>query len=304
MWHVEPYLLEVEVEDTGGVQPDEGAGTLKEPDEASQHASNEVEDSEDLPKLSSEALETQGDLTFTTSKCAETQTGHRKPKNEVCMDNEAGESRDLPEMSCKALDPVDSIAGQTGGHPTEHVPQMPIKEDQHSWTNSKTVTNVPDPPCTHTKFPTMQIECPTLWNESRTVGTGLEGPNHASKGEYYIYKGQFTWDTPPDEVQEMGVVGSPRDDRGDSAMVMLAKLEIKAISANMEPDKAEDTGGGGDDTASKVFIDSHRVKKMLLANSRSQQGEQKTRQQNNIPGPPQTPPNGCMHPPEAIREPC
>ncbi|KAI6160886.1 hypothetical protein EDD17DRAFT_1828282 [Pisolithus thermaeus] len=130
----------------------------------------------------------------------ETQTGHRKPKNEVvdmrqvvdvlpmfevgstgqawynkhvkelkasdkgsqCASDEVVESRDLPEMSCKALDPVDSIVGQTSGRPTEHVPQMPIEENQHAQTHSETIANVPDPPWTHTKLPTPHIESSTL----------------------------------------------------------------------------------------------------------------------------------------------
>ncbi|KAI6127989.1 hypothetical protein EV401DRAFT_2206802 [Pisolithus croceorrhizus] len=81
--HVEPYLLEVEVGDTGGMWPDECANALEAPDECSQRASNEVKEDEDLPQMSSEALETRGDLPFTTCERAETQTGHRKPKNEV-----------------------------------------------------------------------------------------------------------------------------------------------------------------------------------------------------------------------------
>ncbi|KAI6140553.1 hypothetical protein EDD17DRAFT_1668697 [Pisolithus thermaeus] len=62
---------------------DEGMDTPKAPDKGSQSTSNEVAESGNLPKLSFEALEPQGDLPDTTSKCAETQTGHRKPKTEV-----------------------------------------------------------------------------------------------------------------------------------------------------------------------------------------------------------------------------
>lgn len=64
-----------------------------------------------------------------------------------------------------------------------------------------------------------------------------------------------------------------------------------------EPDEAEDTSGGGDDTASKEFVDSRGVEKTLLANSRSQRGELKVRRQNGLPAPPDMPPNGCMYPP-------
>ncbi|KIK24569.1 hypothetical protein PISMIDRAFT_403406, partial [Pisolithus microcarpus 441] len=82
--HVEPYLLEVvEVGDAGGMRLDECTKALEAPDKGSQCTSNKVEESKDLPKLSSEALETQEDLPFTTSERAETRAGHRKLENEV-----------------------------------------------------------------------------------------------------------------------------------------------------------------------------------------------------------------------------
>ncbi|KAI6094907.1 hypothetical protein F5141DRAFT_1164629 [Pisolithus sp. B1] len=68
--HVEPHLLVVEVGAMDSKWLDEGTDAPKAPDKGSQH-------------MSSEALETRGDLPFTTCKCAETQTGRRKPKNEV-----------------------------------------------------------------------------------------------------------------------------------------------------------------------------------------------------------------------------
>ncbi|KAI6117334.1 hypothetical protein EV401DRAFT_1970180 [Pisolithus croceorrhizus] len=72
--HVEPHLLVVEVGAMDSKWLDEGTDAPKAPDEGSQRASN---------KLSSEALESQGDLPDTTSEHAETQTGHRKPETEV-----------------------------------------------------------------------------------------------------------------------------------------------------------------------------------------------------------------------------
>ncbi|KAI6032286.1 hypothetical protein BKA83DRAFT_4212111 [Pisolithus microcarpus] len=82
--HVEPYLLEVvEVGDAGGMWLDECMKALEAPDKGSQCTSDKVEESKDLPKLSSEALETPRDLPFTASKRAETWTEHRKPKDEV-----------------------------------------------------------------------------------------------------------------------------------------------------------------------------------------------------------------------------
>ncbi|KAI6148968.1 hypothetical protein EDD17DRAFT_1900982 [Pisolithus thermaeus] len=81
--HVEPHLLVVEVGAMDSKWPDEGMDAPEAPDKGSQSTSNEVAESGNLLKLSSEALEPQGDLPDTTSKRAETQTGHRKPETEV-----------------------------------------------------------------------------------------------------------------------------------------------------------------------------------------------------------------------------
>ncbi|KAI6096371.1 hypothetical protein F5141DRAFT_1067745 [Pisolithus sp. B1] len=259
MQQVEPHLPEVEGAAMESKWLDKGADKPEAPDKGSQSASNEAEDSKDL-MMSSEALETQGDLPFTTSKCTKTQTEHREPENEVvdmqqvvdvllmfevgttgrtwhgkhvkeheapddgsqCASNKVAESRNLPEMSCKALNPVDSIAGQTSGHPTDHIPQMPIKEKQHAWTHSEMITNVPDPPGTHTEHPAPCIKCPTLQRKSDKLPT------------------------------QAGL--------GDSATVELkmTTLEMRAVSANTveiqvhipclerhpkEPDKATVSGG-------------------------------------------------------------
>ncbi|KAI6117257.1 hypothetical protein EDD16DRAFT_1520132 [Pisolithus croceorrhizus] len=133
--------------------------------------------------MSSEALETQGDLPFTTSECAETWTGHRKPKNKVvdmrqvvdvlpmfevgstgqtwhgkhvkelkapdercqCADDVAV-CRDLPESRSEAPEPADNISGQAGGLSMQDGPQIPSQENQHAGMNSKTIANVLDPP--------------------------------------------------------------------------------------------------------------------------------------------------------------
>ncbi|KAI6099640.1 hypothetical protein F5141DRAFT_1218989 [Pisolithus sp. B1] len=81
--HVEPHLLVVEVGAMDSKWPDEGMDAPEAPDKGSQSTSNKVAESGNLPKLSSEALKPQGDLPDPTSKCTETQTGHRKPKTEV-----------------------------------------------------------------------------------------------------------------------------------------------------------------------------------------------------------------------------
>ncbi|KAI6102103.1 hypothetical protein F5141DRAFT_1241828 [Pisolithus sp. B1] len=180
--HVEPYLLEVEVGDTGGMWPDECANTLEAPDECSQRASNKVEEGNNLLELSSEALESQGDLPDTTSEHAETQTGHRKPETEVVdtqqvvnvlpmvevgttgqtqhdkhvkeheapdekgqhVDNIA-EHANLPESISEALEPADDISRSAGRHSIESGPQTPIKDDQHLQMSGTLDTQDPQP---------------------------------------------------------------------------------------------------------------------------------------------------------------
>ncbi|KAI6114438.1 hypothetical protein F5141DRAFT_1291186 [Pisolithus sp. B1] len=56
-----------------------------------------------------------------------------------------------------------------------------------------------------------------------------------------------------------------------------------------------------DDTVSSGFVKSRRIEKSMLAGSRSQHGERKAKCRNGLPVPPETPPNGCTHPPETYR---
>ncbi|KAI6131241.1 hypothetical protein EV401DRAFT_1920873 [Pisolithus croceorrhizus] len=134
--HVEPHLLVVEVGAMDSKWLDEGTDAPKAPDEGSQHAGDEVKEDEDLPQMSSEALETRGDLPFTTCERAETQTGHRKPKNEVVdtwqvvdvlpmfevgSTGQAWYDKHVKELEAseprsEALEPADNISRQAGGH--------------------------------------------------------------------------------------------------------------------------------------------------------------------------------------------
>ncbi|KAI6114545.1 hypothetical protein F5141DRAFT_1271197 [Pisolithus sp. B1] len=356
--HVEPYLLEVEVGDTGGMWPDECANALEAPDECSQRASNKVEEGNNLLELSSEALESQGDLPDTTSERAETQTGHRKPETEVVdtqqveheapdeggqrADNKVEESRDLPKSSSEVLEPAGNPTRQAGKCSMEDVLQMPIEDYQHAQMNGETITNVPDLPSTPTKLPIPCIKCPTLQNRSlarkrsamttefdlsytRRSGKWREMKRleldckRTSRHPQRTHRGHSACKTPPDEARGMGVLSSPRAGWGDSTMAgsTATKLERRVVSAKTaeiqayiphletrpkEPDKAEDTGGGGDVTASKDILDSRGVEKTSLANSGSQQGERKTRWQNSLPAPPETPPNGFIHPPRTLTD--
>ncbi|KAI6112680.1 hypothetical protein F5141DRAFT_1213972 [Pisolithus sp. B1] len=208
-------------------------------------------------------------------------------------DNKVEESRDLPNSSSEVLEPAGNPTRQAGKCSMEDVLQTPIEDYQHAWTNGETIANVLDLPSTPTELPIPCIKHPTLQN--RRSGKWRE-TKHL-----------------------MGVLSSPQAGWGDSTMAgsTVMKLERRVVSAKTaeiqayiphletcpkEPDKAEDTGGGGDDTASKDILNSCGVKKTSLANSGSQQGEQKTRWQNGLPAPPEMPPNGFIHPPRTLTD--
>ncbi|KAI6111261.1 hypothetical protein F5141DRAFT_1202928 [Pisolithus sp. B1] len=360
-WHLKPYLRGVEVEAIDLKQPAEGMDTLKAPDSGSQCASDKAEEEDDLP-MSSDALETPGDLPFTSSECAETRTGHTKPEDEVAdtqhvvdvlpmfevgsigqawygkhakelqapneggqhADNKVERSRDLPKSSSEVLKP------------------MSIKDSQRTWMNSETIANVPDPPSTPTKLPTPQVERSRLQREplaqARSATNTVSNLSYtrrsskrretkhleldckrASRHPQRTHRGHSACETPPDKAQGMGVHRSTPVGWGDSTTTgsTMTTLEIRGLSARTvelrahlphwdttrkEPDKAGDTSGRGDDTASKDFVDLRGVEKMLLAISRSQQGKQEVKRQDGLPVPPETPPNGYMHPPGTIRD--
>ncbi|KAI6099508.1 hypothetical protein EV401DRAFT_2143509 [Pisolithus croceorrhizus] len=239
--------------------------------------------------------------------------------------DEVEESRDLPKSSSEVLKP------------------MSIKDSQRAWMNSETIANIPDPPGTPTKLPTPQVKHSRLrnWPSARahsatSMETDLSHTRRSSKRREMkhlkldckwapgcpkrTYRGRTTSETPPDEAWGMGVHRPTRAGKGDSMDIKskTTKLEIRAISARTvetrvhlphwdttrkEPDKAGDTSGRGDDTASKDFVDLRGVEKTLLAISRSQQGEREAKWRNGLPVPPETPPNSYMHPPGTIWDP-
>ncbi|KAI6108272.1 hypothetical protein F5141DRAFT_1203624 [Pisolithus sp. B1] len=211
--------------------------------------------------MSSEALETQGNLPFTTSECAETRTGHRKPKNKVvdtrqvvdvlpmfevgstgqtwhgkhvkelkapdercqCADDVAV-CRDLPESRSEAPEPADNISGQAGGRSMQDGPQIPSQENQHAGMNSKTIANVLDPP--------------GLCSRLQPV------------------RNQPTWDD--------------------------------------LPSKEVNGSGGHDDAPSGGCTDSHGVKELLLTDKGSQHCKHNTKREGGSPAPPTPSPNGIM----------
>ncbi|KAI6136327.1 hypothetical protein F5141DRAFT_1208690 [Pisolithus sp. B1] len=285
--HVVDVLPMFEVGSTGQAWYSKHAKELQAPDEGGQHASGEVE-----------------------------------------------QSQDLLESRSKALEPADNMPGQAGGHSMQDGPQIPSKENQRARTNSETIANVPDPPGTPMKHPTPHVEhsrlqhrasaqaCSAMTTEFDLLRTRRSGKRRemqrlkldckrAPGRPKRTYQGCSTSETPPDEARGMGVHRPTQAGKGDSMDVKskTTKLEIREISARTvetrahlphwdmtqkEPDKAGDTGGRGDDTASKDFVDLHGVEKTLLAISRSQQGEQEAKRLRCLPAAPAPSPNGIL----------
>ncbi|KAI6013778.1 hypothetical protein EDC04DRAFT_3145268 [Pisolithus marmoratus] len=293
---------------------------VRAPDEDSQHASDKIKESQALPGLSSKALEPEGDLPDTTSKRAETKTGHTRPKAEVVdtrqmvdilsmfkirttgrtqldkhasapeapdegsqhAESKVAECRNSPELTSEAPEPADNTAGPTSGHSMEDVPQTTVEENQRTWTNSETIAEVPDPLGMHAELPVPYSEHP------------------------------IPQDKPPAWVHRHSRTGKVNSTDVESTTM---KLEIRATSAQMvdtrahvgrrpkEPDKAEDTSGGGDDTASKEFVDSHGAEKVLLSDRECQHSERETKWPDHLPAPHGLPPNGLMHTPKMSRVP-
>ncbi|KAI6037811.1 hypothetical protein EDC04DRAFT_2090480 [Pisolithus marmoratus] len=187
-------------------QLDEHPNTLEAPDECSQHASDKIEESWDLPGLSSKALEPEGDLPFTTSEHAETQTGHTKPETEVVdmrqvvdvlpmfeggtagrtwhdkhvkeheatdkkgqrVEDEVVENRDSRGWRSEASEPADNSTSQGCRHPTENGPQTFVEHNECIRTNSEMIAYVPDPPGIHAELPDPYVECSMLQDKLLT----------------------------------------------------------------------------------------------------------------------------------------
>ncbi|KAI5999256.1 hypothetical protein EDD15DRAFT_2193922 [Pisolithus albus] len=169
--------------------------------------------------------------------------------------DEVKESQDLPEPSSKALEPEGVTTRQAGGHSMEDMPRTSIEENRCTRTSSETIANVPDPPGTHAKFPTLQIESSMLQIEPEVTGSTLADPSEesegssqlreterpephrdrTSEGKFRIDEGRYTSDTPPNKVWGMGVPRTPQEGLGDSADVELTmtRLGIRPLSAKL-----------------------------------------------------------------------
>ncbi|KAI6094291.1 hypothetical protein EDD17DRAFT_1770075 [Pisolithus thermaeus] len=259
-----------------------------------------------------------------------------------CMDNEVAVCRDLPESNFKAFEPVDDNTGQTGGCPTEHIPLMPIEENQRSRTHNETIANIPDPPSTHSEPSTLQIERPTLLNRSsarkrsamttefdlsytRTNDKLQEAKcleldsKRALRRPKRTHRGHSTWDTPPNEVWGMGVHRPNRAGRGYSMDIesKTTKLEIRTISTNMvesqthlphlerhpkEPDKG-DIGSGYNNAVSRDIVNLCSIEKAPLNDRERQHSECEMKKLDDLPASHKPPPNTLTHAPTTFMDP-
>ncbi|KAI5996056.1 hypothetical protein EDC04DRAFT_1197943 [Pisolithus marmoratus] len=189
----EGFSLVDEAGATGATWPDESMNASKVPDD-------EVMASQDLPGLSSKALEPEGNnLLDTTSERAETKTGHTKPEPDVVdarqvvdilsmfedgiadqerLDehsntleapdersqraaDEVAERQDSPEWSAEAPEPAGDTAKQTSKRSIEFAQKTYLGQDQSLPMSGETVLDVPGPPLdARNECPTPQDELP------------------------------------------------------------------------------------------------------------------------------------------------
>ncbi|KAI6146067.1 hypothetical protein EDD17DRAFT_1652021 [Pisolithus thermaeus] len=156
-----------EVGSTGQAWYDKHVKELQAPDEGGRRASDEVEESRDLPKSSSDVLEPEVvDVRHMELHLPVVEVGTGDLKQRL---DEHANALEAPDKRCQCMDnePADNISGQASGHSMQDRPQVPTKDNQRSRTNSETIANIPDPPNTPTKLPTPQGEAAS--DERRSV---------------------------------------------------------------------------------------------------------------------------------------
>ncbi|KAI5982799.1 hypothetical protein EDC04DRAFT_2915336 [Pisolithus marmoratus] len=128
-----------------------------------------------------------------------------------------------------------------------------------------------------------------------------------------------TCENPPVRIQEMGVHGRAEASEGDSANIDSTTIKVEIRSGSMEttgappysphlerhtkePDREQASSSHGN-ADSREFVDSHGVRKAMLADRGCQHAACQTKQPNGLPASPKTPPNGLVNPPGTIRDP-
>lgn len=80
---------------------------------------------------------------------------------ELERSNECSSALEVLESRSEAPKPAEDTSRLASGRSIESAPLLPIKDNQHLWTDDETVANVADPPGTHAEPPIPQIKRPT-----------------------------------------------------------------------------------------------------------------------------------------------
>ncbi|KAI5985338.1 hypothetical protein EDD15DRAFT_2374189 [Pisolithus albus] len=205
--NMEPNPPVVEVGGADLELSDEHANMVEAPDEGSWCASDEVEESQDLPGLSSKALEPAGDTT-------------RPPGSRSIESGPLPSFEEDQSTRTHSDEPILDIPDPPGTHIELSVPRV----------KSPTLQNDPEVTGSTLGDPSKESERSSQLRETERPDPHRD---HTSEGKFRIYEGRYTWDTPPDEVWGMGVHPPARVDMGDSRDVepITTKLEIRPVSA-------------------------------------------------------------------------
>ncbi|KAI6097808.1 hypothetical protein F5141DRAFT_1147746 [Pisolithus sp. B1] len=151
MQHMVDVLPMFEVGSTGQAWYDKHVKELQAPDEGGRRASDEVEESQDLPKSSSDVLEPEVvDVRHMELHLPVVEVGTGDLKQRL---DEHANALEAPDERCQCMDnePADNISGQASGHSMQDRPQ------------------VPDPPGTPTELSTPHVECSIAHEETQQV---------------------------------------------------------------------------------------------------------------------------------------
>ncbi|KAI6103647.1 hypothetical protein F5141DRAFT_1293452 [Pisolithus sp. B1] len=276
-WHVVDVLPMFEVGSTGQAWYSKHVKDLQASNEGSWHASDEVEESRDLLKLSSEVLKPVGNPTR--------QAGERSMEDALQMSIKDSQHAWMnSEMIANIPDPP----GTPMKHPTPHVKHPRLRK----WPSAQACSAMT------TKF---DLSYTRRSNKRREMQHLELDCKRALRRLKQTYQGHSTPKTPPDEAWGKGVLSSPRVGWVGSAMARstATKLEIRGISANMVgmrailPDWAmvpseldKEIGGGYNDPASRDITNLHRIWKALLNDRECQHSERETKRPEDLPVPP------------------
>ncbi|KAI6038249.1 hypothetical protein EDC04DRAFT_3141665 [Pisolithus marmoratus] len=270
--HVVDVLPMFEVGSTGQVRYSKHVKELQASDGGNRRASDEVEESRDLPKSSSEVPKPAGNPTRRASR----RTMQDRP---LIPSEENQRTRTNSETVANVPDPPGTYAEL----PALHAKCSTLQNKPPAQVHSRMVTEL-RLPCTRSK--------------------------QASQHPQQTRRRRSTWDTPPDEVWGVGAHMLARTGRGDSTDVRSTstELEIRAHVPQLErrptaPDKGRAGTSRFDNAVSRDPADSQRVEKPLLAHNRSQYTRREAKRLNRLPVSPTQPPNGITDTPRTSRVP-